>query len=315
MFNFIERSERMPVGVLATALGAATLSNVYALFGFSMLRHIFMWMGAFVFLLGTIKFTVHRKVFFKEYGNTILASLYGTYSMLAMILGSYVLPYNNVLGRGLWSFGITVHVMLILIFTYINVIKKFDVNKFAPSWFVTYNGIMVSIVVGGAIDAPLVKKIILYYGIGVFFIIIPFMVRRLIVKPLPDAIYHTKAVLLAPSSLCVICYLSIVKVPNPYMISLLYGIVFATLLLLLTKIPKFFSFEFHPGFAGTTFPMAIGTVASFKMADFLGMVGLIDLSNIIRNVAGIQMFITTGIIIFVYFNFLRKAARCNPLKK
>lgn len=306
MFNIIERSERMPVGVLATALGAATLSNVYALFGFTLLRHIFMILGLFVFILGTIKLTVHWKSFVKEYENTILASLYGTFSMLAMVLGSYIYPINSYIGKALWSFGIIFHVILILTFTYVNVIKKFDMNKFAPSWFVTYNGIMVSIVVGGSMGALPVKKVILYYGILVFFIIIPFMVKRLIERPLPDQIYHTKAVLLAPCSLCVVCYLALVETPNPMLIFVFYSIVLATLMLILKKIPKFFSFDFHPGFAGTTFPMAIGTVASFKMAGYLEKMGLLQIADFIRNIAGIQMFVTTGIIIFVYYNFLRK---------
>lgn len=312
MFNLIERSKRMPVGVLATAVGAATLSNVYALLGFTLLRHVFMWMGLFIFLLGSLKLTLHRKTFIDEYSNTILASLYGTFSMLAMILGSYLLPYNSFIGRGLWYFGVIFHTLLILVFTYINVIKNFDIDKFAPSWFVTYNGIMVSIVVGGGIQAKEIKGIILYYGIAVFLLIIPFMVRRLIVRPLPDPIYHTKAVLLAPSSLCVVSYLTLLESPNPYMISFLYGVVFATFLLILTRIPKFFSFEFHPGFAGTTFPMAIGTVASFKMAAYLQSMELTTAYNFVRNIAGVQLFITTGIVIFVYFNFLRKAARSNP---
>ena len=146
MFNITERVERMPVGVVATALGAATLGNVYGKLGFTYVRHILMIMG--IFILGAIKLTLHRATFLKEYDNTILASLYGTFSMLAMVLGSYIWPLQNTAGKALWMFGVTFHAILICIFTYKNVVKNFNLDKFAPSWFVTYNGIMVSVVIG-----------------------------------------------------------------------------------------------------------------------------------------------------------------------
>ena len=91
-----------------------------------------------------------------------------------------------------------------------------------------------------------------------------------------------------------------------YIAFFLYGIVFVTLISILLSIPKFFSFNFHPGFAGTTFPMAVGTVASFRMSAYLTSINLPEYSNIVRNIAGIQLYVTTGIIVFVFYNFLKK---------
>lgn len=305
--NIVERIERLPVGFLATTVGLATLSNAYGLIGFSYLRFFCMLIALTVFSMGTLKLTKYNTTFLAEYKNVIPASLYGAYSMLAMISGAFLFTYNQPLGKGLWLFGITFHAGAILIFTYRNVIKDFKLETFVPSWFVTYNGIMVSVVVGGAIKAPLLKQAILIYGLLVFFLIIPFMIKRLITNPLPDMVYHTKAVLLAPSSLCVVSYFNIIKNPNFYVSCFLYGIVFITLLSILKSIPKFFSFNFHPGFAGTTFPMAIGTIASFKMASYLSSINLPLASEIIKNVAGVQVFVTTAIIGMVFFNFLKQS--------
>jgi exfoliative toxin A/B len=302
----IDRLERFPVGAIATTVGAATLANAFLLLNFTYLRNIFMIIGIVVFILATIKIFRHKEAFLAEYSNTIPASLYGTYSMLAMIIGAFLFPYSAFLGKNLWLFGVFFHAFAICIFTYRNVIKNFKIDTFVPSWFVTYNGIMVSIVVGGAMNEPTISKYVLIYGISVFFIIIPFMIRRLIIKPLPDMVYHTKAILLAPSSLCTVGYLNVVKEPNLYFAFFLYAIVFVTLISILLSIPKFFSFDFHPGFAGTTFPMAIGTVASFRFSAYLASVNLLEYSNVIRNIAGIQLYVTTGIIIFVFYNFLKK---------
>lgn len=307
----IERLQRFPVGVIATAVGAATLSNAYFLLNFKYVRNIFMIIGIVVFILATIKLVKHKTAFLNEYQNVIPASLYGTYSMLAMIIGSFLLPYNASLGKGLWLFGVAFHTIAILIFTYRNVIKNFKIETFAPSWFVTYNGIMVSIVVGGAMNEPTILRWILIYGIAVFFLIIPFMIRRLIVKPLPDMAYHTKAILLAPSSLCTVSYLNVIKDPNPMVVAILYGIVLITLISIVLSIPKFFSFNFHPGFAGTTFPMAIGTVASFRVATYLTSVNSLVYADIVRNIAGVQLYITTTIIAFVFYNFVKMIKKAN----
>ena len=72
---------------------------------------------------------------------------------------------------------------------------------------------------------------------------------------------------------------------------------------ILVKLPKFFSYDFHPGFAGLTFPMAIGIVASSKMSAYLIKQGYESFGNAVNQIAGIQMYITTAIIGFVLFKF------------
>ena len=305
--NIVERIERLPVGFLATTVGLATLSNAYSLIGFAYIKFLCMIIALTVFLMGTLKLTKYNTTFLAEYKNVVPASLYGAYSMLAMISGAFLFNFNKPLGEGLWLFGVVFHASAIVIFTYRNVFKNFKIETFVPSWFVTYNGIMVSVVVGGAIKAPILKQVVLIYGLFIFFLIIPFMIKRLITNPLPDMLYHTKAVLLAPSSLCVVSYFNIVKQPNFFVACFLYGIVFITLLSILKSIPKFFSFNFHPGFAGTTFPMAIGTIASFKMAGYLLSINQPLYAQIIKNIAGLQVFITTAIIGMVFFNFLKQS--------
>lgn len=296
--------EKFPVGAIATTVGAVTLANVYSLLKFDYLRNIIMLIGMIVLAIATLKLIVFKNTFLEEYKNPVPASLYGTYSMLMMIIGAYLFNFSPMVGKALWLFGILFHAVLIVVFTYRNIIKNFNIDGFVPSWFVTYNGIMVSIVVGGQMNEPLIFKIVLGYGIIVFFLIIPFMIKRLLVKPLPDMLYHTKAILLAPSSLCIVGYLNVVKEPNLKVAYILYGIVFVTLISVIISIPKFFSFDFHPGFAGTTFPMAIGTVATFKMSAYLNSLGMVEAGEVLRNIGGIQIFIATSIIAFVFSNLM-----------
>lgn len=305
----MNRLERMPVPVLPTFVGALTLSNVYSGMGYPVIRHITMWAATIVFLLYIIKLIKFPGTCKKEYETVVPCSLYAGFTMVLMILGSYYFDYSPALGKGMWAVGLCIHAVHILVFTYRNVIRKRDINTFVPSWFVTYNGIMVSCVVGGAMNAAGILKYVVYYGIIIYFILIPIMIWRLVTVEVKPPVYHTMAVVLAPCSLCVVSYINVIPEPNQMLLSLLYLCVLASLAFIIIKLPKFFSFPFAPGFAGMTFPMAIGIVASTKMAGYLTAAGNTQLANVITQISGIQVYLTSMIIGYVLLNFLIMALR------
>ena len=156
--TFFQKLENMPVAILPTMVGAATLSNVYLTLGYTWIRHITMIAAAIILTVYLIKIFGHNKTVLKEYSNTVPASLYAGLTMITMILGSYVFDYNAVIGKGIWFTGLILHAIHIIVFTYRNVIKGVNIDTFVPSWFVTYNGIMVSTVVGGVMKEPVISK-------------------------------------------------------------------------------------------------------------------------------------------------------------
>lgn len=303
--SFLEKIGNMPVPLLPTMVGAATLSNVYLTMGYSWVRHLTMIAATIILLAYILKISFFFNTVKNEYSNTVPASLYAGFTMVTMILGSYYFTYFPMFGKALWFTGLTLHAIHICVFTYRNVIKGVNKDTFLPSWFVTYNGIMVSTVVGGVMNEPLIGKIVVYYGIAVLIIIMPFMIIRLRNHPIKDAFFHTQAIVLAPSSLCLVSYLNFIPNPNPIVVYALYAVVIASLIFVLIKIPAFFSYTFTPGFAGLTFPMAIGIVASVKMSGFLKGIGYESFGNAINEISGIQIYITTVIIGMVLFNFFK----------
>lgn len=300
----MERLEKMPVPVLPTFVGALTLGNVYSGMGYPIVRHLTVWAATVVWILYVIKIIKFPKTCKKEYETVVPCSLYAGFTMVLMILGSYYFDYAPALGKGMWAAGLCIHAVHILVFTYRNVIKNRDINTFLPSWFVTYNGIMVSCVVGGAMNAAGILKYIVYYGIIIYLIIIPIMIWRLSTIEVKAPVYHTMAVVLAPCSLCVVSYLNVVKDPNALVVLFLYFCVLASLLFIIIKLPNFFAFSFTPGFAGMTFPMAIGIVASIKTAGYLKEIGADSIAKVVTQISGIQVYLTTMIIGFVLLNFL-----------
>ena len=129
-----------------------------------MIRHITAWAAVLVLIAYITKIVVYPKTCMKEYSNTVPASLYAGFTMITMLLGSYFYNASPVFGKTLWFAGLILHAIHILIFTYRNVLKGVNMQTFVPSWFVTYNGIMVSTVVGGVMNEPLIGKIVVYYG-------------------------------------------------------------------------------------------------------------------------------------------------------
>lgn len=300
---FIERLENLPVPVLPTFVGALTLSNVFSNLGFPWVRHGTMWIATVVWLLYIVKIIKYPKVCKGEYSKTVLSSLYAGFTMIMMILGSYYIQYNHALGKGLWSVALFIHGIHLIIFTYRNVIKNFNWDTFVPSWFVSYNGIMVSVVTSGPMNEPMITKIVTYYGIGVYLLILPFMLYRLAKLEIKPPVYHTQAILLAPASLCLVSYLTTIENPNMYLLGFLYIALLCSLAFIIYKIPKFFSMDFTPAYAGMTFPMAIGIVASTQMSNFVGNLGYEKLAIGIKQISGIQLYLTTAIIGYVLVRF------------
>lgn len=300
--TFTQKLQNMPIPLVATMLSAATLGNVYSGMGYTVVRHISMWASTVVLLCYFAKIILHFGVVKKEYSNTVPASLYAGITMVTMILSSYYATWFPAVCKVILAAAVCVHAVHILVFIYRNVLKGVKMETFVPSWFVTFNGIMVSTAVGAAMLPPLMARMVVWWGIGIYTVTIPFMVYRLMTKEVKDAFYHTQAIVLAPCSLCVVGYINVIKNPNAVILGILYVCVLLSLLFIIVKLPKFFSYSFVPGFAGLTFPMAIGVVASTKMAGYLAGQDS-SLAGAVTQIAGIQIYLTTAIVGYVLLQF------------
>ncbi len=302
MSNLLNRIEKMPIPVVATTVGACTLSNVYNGMGYSAVRHLSMIFGTIILLSYIYKIIKFPKAIKTDYEHTIFASLYGVFSMLIMLLSSYYIKWIPAFKYVLIG-AVFVHAIHIIVFLYMHLFKNFNKTLFMPSWFVTLNGIMVSTVVGASVLPTPIATAVLYWGIFIYTITIPFMIVRLKTHEIKPPTYHTQAILIAPASLIVASYINLVAEANLTFLTIYYTAVVLSVLFVIIKLPKFFSVPFTPGFAGLTFPMAIGIVASKKMSAELINQGYENLGNYVNQFAGIQIYLTTAIIAFVLFNF------------
>ena len=305
----MSRLEKIPVPCIATFLSFMTLSNVYGGLGFVWFRYLVMAIATIFMICYTIKIAMFPKTCMQEYDLTIPASLYGAYSMCWMVLGSFYYEIGLPFGRIIWFIAVAIHCIHIIVFTVKHAFGKVIIPKnfiaMMPSWFVTYNGWMVACVTGGKMGAGPILKFITIYGCIIYVVLVPFMIWRLLNVEIKAATYHTMAVLLAPCSLCVVSLINVNGQNNGIVLTFMYICVLASLCFILFKLPDFFSFDFYPGFAGRTFPMAIGVVASQKMAGYLTEKGSEALGGACTQLAGLQIFVTSMLVGYVMLMFLR----------
>jgi len=244
--GIIQKCALLPVHVIATALGFATLSNMWAAAGFPGVRGVTMALAALVWLAAIIKMTVHYSAFKADYLLLVPSSLYAAFSMLTMVLGAYLFEFKPEAGQAVWLAGITLHATHLFIFTYRFVIKGVVLDTFLPTWFVTYMGFMTAVVSGMPLGFRPILQVIMIYGYIVYPIILVGMLVRLFKKPLPGILKPTGAIFLAPTSLFFVSYLNMTAQPVDAIVVGVYAILFITIIRVGTLLPGYLRNPFAP---------------------------------------------------------------------
>ena len=249
-----------------------------------------------------------------EYSNTVPASLYAGITMVTMILCSYYKVWFPTACKWIFITAVCVHAVHILIFLCRNVFKGVNLDTFVPSWFVTFNGIMVSLVAGPDMLPSAMAKAVLYWGLFIYTVTIPFMVWRLITREVKPGMLHTQAIVLAPCSLCLVSYLNIVKEPVRAVVMILYVCVILSLLFILVKLPRFFLRAVCSGICGSHLPPWPSVWwPPPKLAPIWRELETRYLPMGVKQVAGIQIYVTTAIIGMVLFWIYEDAGRKEGL--
>lgn len=235
-------------------------------------------------------------------GNTVTATLYATFSMLTMVLSSFIVAYIPFLGKLLWLAGIAIQTTLIIMLFGLHIFKKRNLDVILPSWYVTLLGLLVSTAIGGDMGFPVLQKIIVVYGFIMYFGTIAFVVYRLFKKDLPKPARYTKTILLAPISLVIVGYINVFENKSQLLATILMIILAVTMIYVLTQTKSFMEGGFTPGYAALTFPHAIAVIATLKLSTYFTDINP-ALSSGLYQIAGIQIFFTTAVILFTLYSF------------
>lgn len=304
MGGIIKHNRNLPVGLAGTGLGLCTLSNAYNAVGFSWVRTLVMLIGMVIWFVAMNKIIFHFDKVKEEYlENTVTATLYATIVMLTMVLSSFIVQFIPFLGKGLWLAGIIAQSTLIVMLFGLHIFKQRNLDVILPSWYVTLLGLLVSTAIGTEMGFPGLQKIIVIYGFLMYFGTIGFVVYRLIKKDLPQPARYTKTILLAPISLLIVGYINVIETKSQTLVTILMIILAITMIYVLSQTKKFMAGGWTPGYAALTFPHAIAIIATLKLSGFYTDLNP-TLSAGLHQIAGIQIFFTTAVILFTLYSFV-----------
>ncbi|MBY0756490.1 TDT family transporter [Clostridium sardiniense] len=301
--SLISKLENYPIGICGTSLGLITVSTAWQINGINFLKPLAIIFTILALSLMLIRIVVFPKKIIQEIKHPVLGSFYPTIDMGLMLIAAYFLNVAPRFAKGLWLACIIVHFILFIVFFAFR-IKGFKLEHMVPSWFVVWVGVVVACVTSTGMGYDKLAQWLFYFGFIIYIITWPIMLYRVFNhKAIEEHHLPTIGIMAAPASLCLVGYITAFKTLNPIILGVLIVISIINLLLVYTYIVGFIKKGFAPIYASLTFPLAISIMAAYKVSEYLMNVGGVG-GGVFKVLGDIEIFIGTGVIFYVVFNFL-----------
>ncbi|OLO05828.1 TDT family transporter [Salinicola socius] len=309
MIPLCQRLQTAPTPMAGLALGISSLGWSWESFasfgGFAQLAGATV--ASFLLLLLGAKFILHPRLLWADLAHPVVGSVVPTFAMALMVVskaaGEWLMPAAGVT---LWLVAVALHLSFLVAFV-AHRAKAFELHHMVPAWFVPPVGIIVADVAVPGVAAlhPLAVGL-LYLGMGLYAILLPVMIYRLIFAgEIPDPAKPTIAIMAAPASLSLAGYLTVMAEPSPLMIALLGGIAVLMTLIIYLAFFKLLRLPYSPGYAAFTFPMVIGATALSKTAAWMQKEGFSahDVA-IVHGLATLEVIVASVIVGYVALRYL-----------
>ncbi|MGL5614705.1 MAG: TDT family transporter [Sarcina sp.] len=303
MNAYIKKLENYPIGACGTALGFITLSNAWGSVGVNFLKPIAVYLAIIIIVLKLIKLFMHPRAIIADLKNPIAGSFYTTVDMASFLIAAYFHGKYPDFARGLWLFCVIVHFTLVGIYTFFR-LKNHKFSEVIPSWYVTYVGIVTGTLVGHGMGFPNLSKFMLYFGLVAYIGCYPFMLYKIFTKKLTKAQITTTGIMAAPGGLVVGGLVTVYKYVNPYILGIFIVLMIFNVLIVYYFVGKLFKNGFVPGFAAFTFPLAVSTLATYKVVGYFKAQHMVNLVGPFKIIAMIELIVTSCVIAYVLINFI-----------
>ena len=244
---------KLPLPISAVGLSFAGLANL--LDDTFFFKSIFTFLSILILMAVFFKFFIDPKGVKSQLSQVPIAATFPTFFMGVALLTKQIIQWNVTLALVLWGLATVSHILFAM---------KKQLSLVLPSWFVVYVGIVAS-----AITAPLFKlsilmfvaKIILIFGFISFIILLPIIIRRSLLLPIPKPLQATLAIFSAPVALNLVGYFSVVQNKQAGLVFLQIILMLFFYIWVLSKIITLLKADFSPAQAALTFPMVVSATA------------------------------------------------------
>lgn len=307
--------KKLPLPITGLMLGFAALGNLIQSHSDG-LRGLFGLISVFIFVLVILKIIMFPKGVRQALENPVVASVFPTLSMTMMLLATYIKPFSRGIASLFWFAGLILHAALMVWFTQKFVLSNnYNIKKVFPSWFIPYVGIAVASVSSGAVGMQSIGKIIFWFALIAFIVLLPIVLKRIfVVKDIPEPAVPTIAILAAPASLCLAGYMNSFETKSTALVYVLLIVAQVLYWGVILCLPKILKLQFYPSYSGLTFPLVISGLALKLTNVFLTKSGspisflpiLVTIEEIIAVVACVYV-----IIRFLGFLFAAEKVQSN----
>lgn len=305
MMKYLNKLENYPIGISGTCLAFITLSNCWMLKGIDYLKVVAITLAVGMLILMAIRAVMFPKKMADEIKNPVLGTFYPTIGMVTWLVANYFYPMFPKTCTALWLAGVVWHYGIALIYTYLR-IKERNFKNIVPTCFIVYTGMITGTVASkGIAGVEPIANFMLYFGFIFYTALLPLVLYIVFrSEKMEDHKLPTVGIICSPAPLGIVGMLTMSQTPNKYM---LWWLIITGLLLLpvvYSYIIKLFKDGFKPTHASFTFPLAIATLAAFKLSTYFARMGHTELSVIFKLLGNIEIFIATYVIFVVLVNFL-----------
>lgn len=288
-----------PIPMAGLILGLAALGNLLQSYN-EMYRVGLGIISGILFILFTLKILTNWELFKEDMKNPQMASILPTYSMALIILSTYIKSYLGDWAGIVWHLGIILHVIIVGYFSINFLLKNFTKESIMPSWYVTFVGIAVGGVTGKAFN-PELAKITFYIGIVMYFILMPFIVKKVFIKKdIKAPLLPTMTIAAAPGGLCLAAYINSFDEKSIGFITFMVILSQVYYFLVLINIPKALEKGFFPSYSAFTFPLII-TALALKLSNKVLENSFL---NILINFEVLVAVLITAYVLVKYLKFL-----------
>lgn len=269
------------------------------------LKFIFGSIGLIFLIIIISKLILYTDNIKYDFKNPVIVSSSGTFSMSLMVLSTYIIPFNQTFAYAIWIIGISLHIMLMIYFTYHFIIHNFNISNVYPSYWIVFVGITMGAITSNVHDITEIGFIFFIIGFISMLITFPLVIYRYIKESnVPDGNKPLICIFTAILSILIVGYLNTAQYISNEFIIILY--IFACLFYVfsLLKFIEYRNLDFYPSFSAFTFPFVISALAT------KGVITKISSNLILINLLKIETAIAIVIVIYVlvrYLKFLKKS--------
>lgn len=309
MKAYLDKLEHYPIGISGTCLAFITLSNSWQLKSINYLKSVAIAIAICMLVLMLIKILRFPKVILAEMKNPVTGTFYPTIGMVVWLVSGYFYPVHPVLCSYLWIGAVIYHYGIVVFYTIIR-FKEKKFSNIMPTCFIVYTGMITGSIASKGMDGvipqiPQIAHFMLMFGFVFYTVLLP-LVLYIVFKSenLAGPKLPTVGIICSPAPLGVVGILTIEPNPNPYMLIWLVVTGLILLVIVYGYIIKLFKEGFKPAYAAFTFPLAIATLAAYKLSVYCEAQGHQLMGQIFRGLGDIEIFIASYVVFFVLLNFL-----------